>query len=91
MHSFTSLPWFICKLFVILACGKTLAEPSVEQAKMVVTNEWLAQEITERLRDEDRHREGEMIVALSRSKPNIELPRGDLSLELTSQPSGGLR
>jgi flagella basal body P-ring formation protein FlgA len=91
MQSFTSLPWFICNLFIFLVCAKILAEPAVEQATMVVTNEWLAQEITERLREDYRHLDGEMIVALSRSKPIVELPKGDLSLELTSQPSGGLR
>ena len=31
-----------------------------------------------------------MQVALARTKTNIELPKGDPSLELTSLPSGGL-
>ena len=58
---------------------------------MVVTTEWLTQKIAENLRESYQHLEGDMQVALARTKPNIELPKGDPSLELTSLPSGGLR
>jgi len=81
----------ICNLLVFLASSKTLADTVAEQASVVVTDEWLTHEIAERLRDNYHDLDGDMVVSLARRNPNIELPEGELSLELSSLPSGGLR
>ena len=81
----------VCIFLLLFTLGKVLAEPAIEKETMVVTTEWLTQKIAENLRENYQHLEGDMQVALARTKPNIELPKGDPSLELTSLPSGGLR
>ena len=91
MPSYKFFLSFICNLLVLLASSKTLADTAAEQAAMVVTDEWLTHEIAERLRDNYHDLDGDMVVSLARRKPNIELPKGELSLELSSLPSGGLR
>ena len=80
-----------CIFCLIFTSGKSIAEPAIEKETMVVTTEWLTQKITENLRENYQHLQGKMEVVLARPKPNMELPRGNASLELTSLPSGGLR
>jgi flagella basal body P-ring formation protein FlgA len=67
------------------------AEPSLEKETMMLTPEWLTEHIAESLRDAYQHLEGDMEVELVRSKPPVEIPKGEPYLELTSLPSGGLR
>ena len=91
MKTSSSIHSLVCFFLLLFTLGKVLAEPAIEKETMVVTTEWLTQKIAENLRESYQHLEGDMQVALARTKPNIELPKGDPSLELTSLPSGGLR
>ena len=91
MKTSSAINSLVCFFLLLFTLGKGLAEPAIEKETMVVTTEWLTQKIAENLRESYQHLEGDMQVALARTKPNIELPKGDPSLELTSLPSGGLR
>ena len=91
MKTSSAIHSLVCFFLLLFTLGKGLAEPAIEKETMVVTTEWLTQKIAENLRESYQHLEGDMQVALARTKPNIELPKGDPSLELTSLPSGGLR
>ena len=91
MKTSSSIHSWVCFCLLLFTLGKVLAEPAIEKETMIVTTEWLTQKIAENLRESYQHLEGDMQVALARTKANIELPKGDPSLELTSLPSGGLR
>ena len=67
------------------------AEPALEKETMMLTPEWLTQQIAKSLRDAYQHLEGDMEVELARSKPAVEIPKGEPYLELSSLPTGGLR
>ena len=86
MKVISAIHSLICFLLLLFTSGKVLTEPAIKKETMVVTTEWLTQKIAENLRESYQHLEGDMQVALARTKPSIELPKGDPSLELTSLP-----
>ena len=78
MKTSSAIHSLVCFFLLLFILGKGLAEPAIEKETMVVTTEWLTQKIAENLRESYQHLEGDMQVALARTKPNIELPKGCL-------------